>query len=48
VQDFDDIYRKNVDIVYRYLFSLSHDADLAEELTQQAFFEAIFTGSSKN
>ena len=43
MQDFDSIYRENVDIVYRYLFSLSHDADLAEELTQQTFFEAIRT-----
>ncbi|MGE4352962.1 MAG: RNA polymerase sigma factor [Oscillospiraceae bacterium] len=43
MQDFDVIYRENADIVYRYLFSLSHDADLAEELTQQTFFEAIRT-----
>lgn len=41
--DFDSIYRENVDIVYRYLFSLSHDTDLAEELTQQTFYEAIRT-----
>lgn len=39
--DFDHIYRENADVVYRYLFSLSQDADLAEELTQQTFYEAI-------
>lgn len=39
--DFDRIYRENADIVYRYLFSLSQDADLAEELTQQTFYEAL-------
>jgi RNA polymerase sigma factor (sigma-70 family) len=37
----DEIYRQNADIVYRYLFSLSQDAHLAEELTQQTFCEAI-------
>lgn len=41
VSNMDEIYRQNADIVYRYLFSLSQDADLSEELTQQTFFEAI-------
>lgn len=41
MQDFDRIYQENAGIVYRYLFSLAHDADLAEELTQQTFCEAI-------
>ena len=39
--DFDTVYRETADIVYRYLFSLTQDADTAEELTQQAFYEAI-------
>ena len=39
--DFDNIYRANAEIVYRYLFSLSQDADLAEDLTSQTFLEAI-------
>ena len=39
--DFEQIYRSNVDIIYRYLFSLSQDADLAEDLTSQTFLEAI-------
>ena len=41
VREFDAIYRENADIVYRYLFSLTHDAHLAEELTQQTFYEAV-------
>ena len=41
MQDFNKIYQANADIVYRYLFSLTHNADLAEELTQQTFCEAI-------
>ncbi len=41
MHDFDRLYRENAEIVCRYLFSLSRDADLAEELTQQTFCEAI-------
>ncbi|MGM9661932.1 MAG: RNA polymerase sigma factor [Oscillospiraceae bacterium] len=39
--DFDEIYRTHAALVYRYLFSLSQDPDLSEELTQQTFYEAI-------
>ena len=42
MQDFERLYRENADIVYRYLFSLTRDADLAEELTQQTFCEAFY------
>ena len=38
---FDQIYRESADIVYRYLFSLTHNQDLSEELTQQTFYEAL-------
>jgi len=41
MQDMDSVYRENAEIVYRYLFSLSRDADLAEELTQETFYEAV-------
>ena len=37
----DEIYRQNAQLVYRYLFSLCRDADLAEDLTQQTFYEAL-------
>ena len=39
--DFDRAYRENAELVYRYLFSLTRNADLAEEVTQQTFYEAI-------
>lgn len=41
MKDFEKLYRENADIVYRYLFSLTHSAELAEELTQQTFCEAL-------
>ena len=39
--DFDRAYRENAELVYRYVFSLTRNADLAEEVTQQTFYEAI-------
>ena len=37
----EDVYREHSHMVYQYLLSLSHDADLAEELTQETFYQAI-------
>lgn len=37
----DDIYEQYAKGVYRYLFSLSGDTDIAEELTQETFCQAI-------
>lgn len=39
--DFDAVYRENAVFVYKYLFSLTHQEEMAEELTQQTFYEAI-------
>ena len=39
--DFDRAYRENAELVYRYVFSLTRNADLAEEVTQQTFYAAI-------
>ena len=39
--DFDRVYRENAEIVYRYVFSLTRNADLAEEVAQQTFYEAL-------
>ena len=39
--DFDRAYRENAEIVYRYVFFLTRNADLAEEVTQQTFYEAL-------
>ncbi len=41
MEHFDQIYRESADIVYRYLFSLTRNQDLSEELTQQTFYEAL-------
>ena len=39
--DFDRAYWENAELVYRYVFSLTRNADLAEEVTQQTFYEAL-------
>ena len=48
----EEIYQQYAQTVYRYLLSLTRDADLAEELTQETFYQAIrsierFDGSCK-
>lgn len=48
----DEIYRAHSQTVYRYLLSLTHDADVSEELTQETFYQAVksirrFDGSCK-
>ena len=37
----EDLYTEHAKNVYRYLFSLSGEADTAEELTQETFYRAI-------
>ena len=39
--DFESIYKEYAELVYRYLFILCHDEHMAEELTQETFFQAI-------
>lgn len=41
MQTMDEIYRQYARTVYKYLRSLTRDADLAEELTQETFYQAI-------
>ena len=41
MQSMEEIYQQYAQTVYRYLFSLVRDPDLAEELTQETFFQAI-------
>ena len=48
----DEIYQQYAKSVYRYLFSLTRNAGLSEELTQETFYQAIrsidrFDGSCK-
>lgn len=52
MQSMDAIYQEYAQTVYKYLISLTHNADLAEELTQETFYQAIrsikrFDGSCK-
>ena len=37
----DEIYREHSKTIYRYLLSLTHDADVSEELTQETFYQAV-------
>jgi RNA polymerase sigma factor (sigma-70 family) len=37
----DEVYREHSKTIYRYLFTLTHDADTSEELTQETFYQAV-------
>lgn len=41
MEEMVEIYRKYMPQVYKFLFSLCHDAHLSEELTQETFFQAL-------
>ena len=43
MQPMEEIYRQYARVVYRYLLGLTRDADLAEELTQETFYQAVRT-----
>ena len=45
MQSMDEIYQQYARTVYRFLLSLTHDSDLAEELTQETFYQAIRTSN---
>lgn len=52
MEPMEEVYGRYANTVYRYLLSLTRNADLAEELTQETFYQAIrssgrFDGSSK-
>lgn len=52
MQPMDDIYQNYARMVYKFLLSKTHNEDLAEELTQETFYQALrsidrFDGSSK-
>lgn len=36
----EELYRENIKIVFHFLFTLCHDENLAEELTQETFLKA--------
>ena len=37
----DEVYREYSQMVYKYLFSLTRDAYVAEEVTQETFYQAV-------
>ena len=41
MQSMDEIYQKYAQTVYRFILSKTGDSDVAEELTQESFFQAI-------
>ena len=46
MEDFEKIYQEHGKTIYSFLFSLSHDERLSEELTQETMFRAIMNFSS--
>lgn len=52
MQSMDELYQQYARTVYKYLKSVAHNDDVAEELTQETFYQAIrsiesFDGSCK-
>ena len=41
VEDMDAVYRQHAQTVYKFLLSQFHDPHLAEELTQETFYQAV-------
>lgn len=41
MQDIEEIYKKYFQIVNKYLFCLTHNNDIAEDLTQETFCKAV-------
>ncbi len=41
MEDYQEIYSLYFQDVYRYILALSRDSNLAEEITQEAFFKAL-------
>lgn len=41
MQNIEEVYRQYFKTVYKYLFCLTHNESIAEELTQETFYNAI-------
>ncbi len=41
MQDIEQIYEQYFEVVNKYLFCLTHNDDIAEELTQETFYKAV-------
>jgi RNA polymerase sigma-70 factor (ECF subfamily) len=42
-EDVEEIYKSHAKSVFRYLLSLTRDEDLAEELTEETFYRAVYS-----
>ena len=41
MQDLEQIYKQYFEAVNKYLFCLTHNSDISEELTQETFYRAV-------
>lgn len=41
MEEMDSVYRRHAQTVYKFLLAQCHDPDLAEELTQETFCQAV-------
>lgn len=41
MQDIEQVYKEYFETVYKYLFCLTHNKDISEELTQETFYRAV-------
>ena len=41
MQNIEEIYKQYFEVVNKYLFCLTQNADIAEELTQETFYRAV-------
>lgn len=41
MQNLEEIYRDNYELVYKYLLANSHDENISEELAQETFYRAV-------
>lgn len=41
MRDMESIYKEHAQTVYKFLLAQTHSADLAEELTQETFYQAV-------
>lgn len=41
MQNMEEIYKEYFETVKKYLFCLTHNNDIAEELTQETFYKAV-------
>lgn len=44
--DIKEVYKSNAEFVYRFLFGLCRDSAVAEELTQETFYQAVKSSAS--